>query len=93
MNNSPTKGGTPDTFKIVRSSPGLLDFWQLHLSENVGTEVNSPEQFIANVDSKPANHPAHFIKLSARTDGSFTVTNERTGFSKEYPAPKAGRTD
>jgi len=88
MNNSPSKGGTPDTFKIVKGSPGLLDFWQLHYSENVGKEINSPDQFIANVDSTPANHPAHFIKLSAWTDGSFTVTNERTGFSKEYPAPK-----
>ena len=26
----------------------------------------------------------HFIKLSAHTDGSFTITNERTGFSKKY---------
>ena len=90
MNNSPRKGGTPDTFKIIRSSPGLLDFWQLHYSENVAKEINSPDSFIANMDSAPTNHPAHFIKLSARTDGSFTVTNERTGFSKEYPAPKAG---
>ena len=90
MNNSPRKGGTPDTFKIVRSSPGLLDFWQLHYSENVGREINSPDLFIANMDSTPTNHPAHFIKLSARTDGSFTVANERTGFSKEYPALKAG---
>jgi len=90
MNNSPTKGGTPDTFKIVKSSPGLLDFWQLHYSENVGREINSPDLLIANMDSTPTNHPAHFIKLSARTDGSFTVTNERTGFSKEYPALKAG---
>ena len=89
MNNSPTKGGTPDTFKIVKSSPGLLDFWQLHYSENVGKEINSPDLLIANMDSTPTNHPAHFIKLSARTDGSFTVTNERTGFSKEYPAPRA----
>jgi len=90
MNNSPRKGGTPDTFKIVQSSPGLLDFWQLHYSENVGKETNSPDSFIANMDSAPTNHPAHFIKLSARTDGSFTVINGRTGFSKEYPAPKAG---
>ena len=90
MNNSPTKGGTPDTFKIVKSSPGLLDFWQLHYSENVGREINSPDLLIANMDSTPTNHPAHFIKLSARTDGSFTVTNERTGFTKEYPALKAG---
>src|SRR5436309_2262240 len=88
MNNSPTKGGTPDTFRIVKSSPGLLDFWQLHYSENVSKDVNSPNAFIANIDSMPTNHPAHYFKLSARTDGSFTVTNERTGFSKEYPAPK-----
>jgi competence protein ComEC len=88
MNNSPSKGGTPDTFKIIKSSPGLLDFWQLHYSENVGKEMNSPDQFIANMDSSPSNHLAHFIKLSARTDGSFTVTNERTGFTKDYPAPK-----
>ena len=85
MNNSPSKGGTPETFKIVKTSPGLLDFWQLHYSENVAKEINSPDPFIANMDSTPTNHPAHFIKLSAHTDGSFTVTNERTGFSKEYP--------
>src|SRR6266516_1125639 len=29
MNNSPSKGGTPDTFRIVKTSPGLLDYWQL----------------------------------------------------------------
>ena len=93
MNNSPRKGGTPDTFKIVKSSPGFLDFWQLHYSENVSKEINSPEQFIANMDSTPTNHPAHYIKLSARTDGSFTITNERTGFSKEYPknSPSSSR--
>jgi len=28
--------------------------------------------------------PAHYIKISARADGSFTVTNERNGFVKEY---------
>jgi len=25
----------------------------------------------------------------ARTDGSFTVTNERTGYTKEYPATRS----
>ncbi|HEU4720276.1 MAG TPA: MBL fold metallo-hydrolase [Gemmatimonadaceae bacterium] len=28
--------------------------------------------------------PAHYIKISARADGSFTVTNTRNGFSKKY---------
>jgi len=28
--------------------------------------------------------PAHWIKVSARTDGTFTVTNGRNGFTKSY---------
>ena len=34
------------------------------------------------------NGAAHWIKLSAQQDGSFTVTNARNGFSKMY---RAGR--
>jgi hypothetical protein len=30
------------------------------------------------------NGVAYWIKLSAQTDGSFTVTNNRNGFSKRY---------
>ena len=30
---------------------------------------------------------AYWIKVSAKTDGSFTVTNQRNGFSKTYAAP------
>ena len=33
-----------------------------------------------------AHSPAHWIKVSARDDGSFTVTNSRNGFSKTYAA-------
>ena len=84
MNNNPTKGGTPDTFRIVKSAPGIQDFWQLHYSDNVSKEVNSSEQFIANFTG--ARDGGHYIKLSARSDGSFTVTNGRNGFTKEYPA-------
>ena len=90
MNNAARKGGSKGTFQIVRSSPGLLDFWQLHYSEDVGKDTNSPEDFIANLDATPG-HQGHYIKLSARTDGSFTVTNERNGFIKEYPAVKVAR--
>jgi beta-lactamase superfamily II metal-dependent hydrolase len=32
------------------------------------------------------NGPAHWIKLSAQPDGSFTVTNTRNGFEKRYSA-------
>jgi beta-lactamase superfamily II metal-dependent hydrolase len=35
------------------------------------------------------NGPAHWIKVSARDDGSFTVTNGRNAFSKTYaPVPR-----
>ena len=34
------------------------------------------------------NGPAYWIKVSAQTDGSFTVTNARNGFSKTYKAVK-----
>jgi competence protein ComEC len=40
--------------------------------------------------SDPAHSPAHWIKISARPDGSFTVTNSRNGFSRTY-APRASR--
>jgi len=32
----------------------------------------------------PHNGPAYWIKVSAQTDGTFTVTNGRNGFSKKY---------
>jgi competence protein ComEC len=89
MNNNPTKGGTPDTFRIVKGSPGIEDFWQLHYSDNVTKEVNSPDQFIANFTGQDGGH---YIKLSARPDGSFRVTNGRNGFGKDYPAGGAAVT-
>ena len=35
--------------------------------------------------------PAHYIKISAKADGSFRVTNERNGFVKEYKAEDGRR--
>jgi len=90
MNNAAVKGGHADTFRTLRSSPGFEDVWQAHFSmENAAERDNSPEQFIANLDGAPG-HVGHYIKFSARSDGSFTVTNSRTGFSKAYPAKRPG---
>lgn len=94
MNNGIRKGGAVSTFETLHSSPGLQDLWQLHWSANGGTEHNSAGVFIANdqvptaAEGRSARHdgPADLIKISARADGSFTVTNTRTGFSKQYPA-------
>ena len=79
MNNGSKKGGHPDTFDTLHRSPGLEDLWQLHYALDA-KEKNSPEQLIANPDETTA----HYIKISARADGSFTVTNSRTGYHKEY---------
>ena len=86
MNNAAVKGGDTVTFETLRSSPNLQDIWQAHFStENATARDNSPEDFIANLDGSPG-HVGHYIKVSARPDGSFTVMNSRNGFSKDYPA-------
>jgi len=87
MNNNPTKGGTPGTFQIVKSSPGLEDLWQLHFSEFVAKDVQSPDNFIANFTKEDGG--SH-IKVTARNDGSFTVKNARNGFTKEYRSTPTG---
>lgn len=89
MNNGPNDKQGP-TFKTFRSSPGFQDFWQSHASEAQKDE-NSPEQFIANLETTPT-HVGNYIKISALPDGSFTVTNSRNGFKKEYPATKGTAT-
>jgi beta-lactamase superfamily II metal-dependent hydrolase len=82
MNNGATKGGAPAAFATLRQQPGLEDLWQLHASRNQNAE-NSAEAFIANVDE---GQTSYGLKLTALNDGSFTVTNDRNGFSKTYPA-------
>jgi len=111
MNNGTRKGGQPEAMKVMFSSPGLEDLWQIHFSLLSGQEYTVPGMFIANgVDEQPAAMPiaatpapapgpgaapppvhngaANWIKVSAREDGSFTVTNARNGFSKAYAARK-----
>ena len=83
MNNGERKGGAPGYWQIVREAPGIEDLWQLHRSAAGAATHNSPEQFLANLDE--TDH-GHHLKLSARTDGSFVMTNERTQLTKEYPA-------
>lgn len=97
MNNGPRKGGAIQTFEILRASSSLEDVWQNHFSVAAGHRHNAPEAFIANPDEgaappeTPAGTPtvhmgrAHWIKLSAGSDGGFTITNSRTGFAKRYP--------
>jgi competence protein ComEC len=80
--NGERKGIAPEVVKTLRSSPGGMDIWQLHYSTTAGAELNAPEDFIANMKQQDCQGFA--IKVSARRDGSFTVTNLRNNFSKTY---------
>jgi len=40
----------------------------------------------AGAGGDAAHTPAHYLKVSARRDGSFTVTNSRNGFTRTYAA-------
>lgn len=81
MNNGARKGGNPEAWKTVKHSPGLEDLWQLHFTVEGGKENNVADAYIANLDEKS---DGSYVKLSARPDGGFTVTNSRNGFTRVY---------
>lgn len=76
-NNGPRKGAQAPTLATIRQMS--IDGWQLHRTLNRGAE-NMPDERIANLDETTSA----WIKVSANADGSFTVTNGRTGVSKSY---------
>lgn len=81
MNNGAHKGGSPEAWKIVHASPGLLDLWQLHYALDAGKDNNVPDPMIANLEEKCQGA---YIKVTARSDGTFVVFNSRNGYSKTY---------
>jgi competence protein ComEC len=81
MNNGAIKGGHPVAWQIVHDSPGLEGFWQLHYSMAGGPDHNVPRTFIANVGGVDKGY---YIKVNARSDATFTVTNSRNNYSKIY---------
>jgi len=79
MNNGLRKGGSRKTYETLHHVPGLEDVWELHRSEAAGDQ-NLPAERIANLDETTA----HWIKVAANKDGSFSVLNQRTGERKNY---------
>jgi competence protein ComEC len=82
MNNGAKKGGSPSAWQVVHNSPGLQDLWQVHFAVAGGAANNSSEELIANPEG--GADAGNWLKLSAMADGTFTVTNGRTAFSKTY---------
>jgi hypothetical protein len=85
MDNGPRKGGAPTTYETIVGSSRLQDLWQLHTAEGNDAAHNVPESHIANLAGVSPD-AANYLKLTARMDGSFAVTNSRTGETVEYPA-------
>ncbi len=81
MENGARKGGDAKAWQTVHDSPGLQDLWQLHFAVNGAREHNSADQLIANLDEACE---AKWIRLTARPDGTFTVSNSRNKFERQY---------
>jgi competence protein ComEC len=91
-NNGPRKGlGGPsggarevltDHYQRLMDIPELEDVWQVHRSL-FDRARNTAEERIANLTDADVCE-GHWLKTSVRQDGTFTVTNGRTGFAKTY---------
>jgi competence protein ComEC len=85
INNAARKGGQGDAMRVLYTSPGIEGIWQAHYSVLGGREYAVPGVFIANEgEDNPHDGAAYWIKVSARADGHFTVTNNRNGFTRSY---------
>jgi len=81
MDNGAHKAGSPEAWQTVHESPGLEDLWMLHTAEGSDAAHNSADPLIANVKG---GADGAYLKVAADADGSFSVTNSRTGTTKRY---------
>ncbi|HUA91986.1 MAG TPA: MBL fold metallo-hydrolase [Terracidiphilus sp.] len=82
MNNGAHKAGMPEAWQTVHDSPGLVDLWQLHTAESSDAAHNSPAALIANPAGAATD--GAYLKVVASSDGDFSVTNTRTGETRNY---------
>jgi competence protein ComEC len=78
FNNGQTKGADRETLTTVAQLKSV-DGWQLHRTLHESAP-NAPDARIANLDETTSA----WIKISAKNDGSFAVTNGRTGATTPY---------
>ena len=83
FNNGARKGGPPSVFQNLRATPRLEDIWQGHFATMTPKEVNTNEQMIANLGDG-SECEGNLLKAVIMSDGKFTMTNMRNGFSKTY---------
>jgi len=86
MQNSARKGNAVDVLKVIRTSPGLEDIWQLHWGNAAGSEWNSAGVYIAN-GTDPADVAAA-LTAPARAGGP----GRSAGPAPSAPTPDAPAT-
>src|ERR1035441_6749160 len=87
MNDGPHKGGPASVFETLRRSPGLEDIWQGPLPLDPSKEINSGESMIANLGTA-AECKGNWLEVSVDSNGRYTVTNQRNGYSKAYESKR-----
>jgi beta-lactamase superfamily II metal-dependent hydrolase len=82
IDNGARKGASSAAWQIVHDSPGIEGLWQLHYAAESDKDHNVDAEYIANVKE---NCEGKFLKVTADADGSFALTNSRTGAERKYP--------
>jgi competence protein ComEC len=81
FDNGARKGASAAAWQIVHDSPGVEDLWQLHYAAESDKDHNVDPARIANVKE---NCEGKSFKVTAESDGTFMLTNARTGEHKTY---------
>ena len=80
MDNGAKKGGSKPTVETIAKIPGLKALWQLHYSEEAGSD-NTPEKFLANTQGPDTGQG---LELTVFQNGALSVKNDRTGDTVNY---------
>jgi competence protein ComEC len=86
VNNGPRKGlENSAAYEEITKIRGIEGIWQGHLSLLNDKDHNTKEDMIANLE--PSDQcQGHWIKAVIESNGKYTVTNGRNGFSQSYQA-------
>ena len=66
----------------MHNNLGIEDLYMVHTAEGSDAAHNSTEALIAN--PKGSSMDGAYFKVVAQSNGSFSITNSRTGQTKEY---------
>jgi len=83
MNNGAHKGGSPEAWQTVSESVGARNLFMVHTAEGSDAAHNSDEPLIAN---PKGDGEGHYFKMVASHAGRFSMTNSRTGETRDFPA-------